>query len=224
MRASFKPVGEADFYRPDTPKILRPVRPAPFRALLWVVLILFGGTLLGIASAYLVIERDRPLMALRIGVWETDPHAGTEASDPYSAAIYSRGALVPLAAGEGLAFVARQDSSGAQLDPRCTYTLTGETPTARLWTLTATDRRGRQVETAAGRTFLTSRDLLRKPGGSFTITASPVPSSGNWLPLAAWPADTDGLVLKLRLYDAPVTTGAALSGATMPAIIREDCR
>jgi len=223
MRSTSKPVGEADFYRPDTPKILRPSRPAPFRTLLWIIAILFGGTLLGIASAYLVIERDRPLLTLRIGVWETDPHAGTEASDPYSTAIYSRGALVPLAAGEGLAFVARQDSSGAELDPACTYTLSGETPTARLWTLTATDRRGRQVETVAGRTYLTSRDLLRKSDGSFTITASSMPRSGNWLPLAARPEDTNGLVFKLRLYDAPVTTGSALRGATMPTILAEGC-
>ncbi|GGB50743.1 membrane protein [Roseibium aquae] len=223
MKTATRSHSEADFYRQDIPKMLRPSRPAPLATLLWALGILTCGTLLGIASAYLVIERDRPLQTVRIGAWEMDPTAGTEEADPYSIAIHSRGASVPLASGEGQALIARTDSSGRLLDPSCTYILSGETPAARLWTLTSTDRRGRLAETIAGRTHLSSRALLRRQDGSFEITASPRPASGNWLPLASRPQDMDGLMFKLRLYDAPVTTGAALSNAAMPVISRRSC-
>ena len=74
-----------------------------------------------------------------------------------------------------------------------------------------------------GRSHLTSRQLLREPDGSFEITASTTPQAGNWLPLAAAPFTTEGLRFNLRLYDAPVSTGSALKGVTMPAIDRIDC-
>jgi hypothetical protein len=215
---------EADWYDAELPPILRPQRAAPVKSLVIVLLILFSGSLLGIASAYLMIEREQPFLAVNIGPWSAFPKAGTAEADPYSVAIYTRSARVPLASGEGLALTARTDSTGRTLDPACSYRISGRTPTARLWTLTATGLHGRLMETLAGRTSLTSRQILRAEDGSFTITAATKPHSGNWLPLARKPAQENGLIFVFRLYDAPVTTGSALDGAVMPAIERLTCQ
>ncbi|MTI42639.1 hypothetical protein JM93_00818 [Roseibium hamelinense] len=218
MNAPLKPLGETGFYGTDTPRILRTPRPAPLRVLVGLFLITVIGALLGIGSAYVIIEAERPFNAVEIGPWEAYPLAGTKDADPYSVAIYTRGAIIPLANGEGLALTARTDSADSILDPSCTYRISGQTPTARLWTLTATDRHGRLFETLPGRTFLTSRGLLRKPDSSFDIIASRSAQPGNWLPLPADPQSVEGLYLTLRLYDAPVTTGAAIEGVSMPSI------
>lgn len=223
MNVSIRPLVEGDWNETDLPPILQTQRPRPLRTLAILTLILFVGVLLGISSAYMVIERERPLMAVNIGSWEAYPQAGTAQADPYSVAIYTRGAKVPLASGEGLALVARTDDSGAALDPTCRYRLSGQTPTARLWTLTATNKAGHLVETLPGRSVISSRQLLRRADGSFVIVASTTPRSGNWLPLARAPFSSDGLMFTLRLYDAPVTIGASLDGAAMPSITRLDC-
>lgn len=218
-----QPPSESDFYVERLPRILRPQRSLPLQRVFAVITVLFAGSLLGIASAYLVIERERPFLALTIGPWSTFPKAGTAQADPYSVAIYTRSARVPLASGEGLALTARTDSSGTSLDPACSYLISGTTPTARLWTLTATDFYGHLPVTRAGRSNVTSYELLRAEDGSFAITASTRPHSGNWLPLARNPESETGLMFTFRLYDAPVTTGSALDGASMPSIERLSC-
>ena len=75
----------------------------------------------------------------------------------------------------------------------------------------------------SGRVNLASDTLLRNPDGTFEITAATRPHSGNWLPLAVGARAADGLRFVLRVYDAPVTTGAALDGVTMPTIDRMGC-
>ncbi|MCV0429795.1 MAG: DUF1214 domain-containing protein [Roseibium sp.] len=225
--ASIRPPGqthsEADWYDEKLPIAIRPHRSHPLRTLATVTLVVALASLLGISSAYFVIEREQPLDAVTIGSWQAYPKAGTADADPYSVAIYTRGAVVPLASGEGLALVAREDRAGHVLDPTCIYRIAGQTPSARLWTLTAVDGHGRLVETLPGRVHLASQNLLRNPDGTFEVTAARNPHSGNWLPLAATANASDGLRFVLRLYDAPVTTGAALDGVGMPTIERLGC-
>ncbi|WP_417684685.1 DUF1214 domain-containing protein [Roseibium sp.] len=217
------PVSEADFKDSALPPILRPQRPLPVRNMITAVAVLFAGALLGIATAYVAIERERPFLAVNIGPWSSYPKAGTADADPYSVAIYTRSARVPLASGEGLALSARFDSSGRDLDPGCSYRISGTTPTARLWTLTASDIHGRLQKSVAGRVHISSDTLLRRDDGSFSVTASRTPHSGNWLPLGQQMDGDAGLMFTFRLYDAPVTTGSALDGAVMPAIERLSC-
>lgn len=223
MRPSDHGYSETDWYDDKQPIVLRPYRSHPLRKLAAVCLVIVLASLLGISSAYLIIEREQPLNSVSIGPWRAYPKAGTDEADPYSVAIYTRGAVVPLASGEGLALVAREDDVGHLLDPTCIYRLSGQTPTSRLWTMTAVDGHGQLVETLAGRAHLVSSNLLRNPDGTFEITAARNPHSGNWLPLAASAHASDGLRFVLRLYDAPVTTGASLDGVRVPQIERLGC-
>ena len=85
---------------------------------------------------------------------------------------------VPLGAGEGISFTAEVDSTGAPLSGACTYRIVGQTPAARLWTLTAYDGAGRLMANAARRPGFHSREIVRNADGSFEITISPEVAAG----------------------------------------------
>ena len=127
--------------------------------------------------------------------------------------------VVAMGAGEGLVFIAEQDDEGRSLDGGCDYALTGEAPTARLWTLTVSDLAGRLPRAASGRTFLTSREILRDIDGRFEIAVSAGARPGNWLPAPAEGA----LRLVLRLYDTPLALSPG-ADMVMPHIERRGCR
>ncbi|AXS39950.1 DUF1214 domain-containing protein [Breoghania sp. L-A4] len=174
----------------------------------------------GIGSAYLAVDRGRLFNAVQLGQWTAYPSAGTPDADPYSAATLARTGQVPLGAGEGLAFFAEHDSEGNALTGACDYRIAGDTPPARLWTLTATDTAGRLIENSAGRQSLDSKALLRNTDGSFSVSVSRYARPGNWLPLG----EARRVVFVLRLYDTPLTTGTGLADLEMPEINRGDCR
>ena len=175
---------------------------------------------LGFATAWFAVDRGFLFGGISVGPWEAWPRAGSPDADPYSIARLARTGEVPLGAGEGLAFAATTDQDGAPLAGNCSYRLDGQTPAARLWTLTAYDRDGRLMANAARRTGFHSREILRRQDGSFVISVSGQVHPGNWLPIA-----TDGpFGLVFRVYDTPLTTGGEVSDTMMPRVVREECR
>ena len=175
---------------------------------------------LGLATAWYAVDRGPLFGGMAIGPWQAWPSAGSPNADPYAIARLARTGEMPLGAGEGLALTARSDSAGDPLNGSCTYRLDGQTPAARLWTLTAYDGNGRLMANAARRSGFHSREILRRPDGSFVVTVSPDVQPGNWLPVAAGVP----FVLAFHLYDTPLTTGGEVSDRMMPSIEREACR
>ena len=173
----------------------------------------------GIGSAWFAIDQGRLFGAVVVGDWTAWPLEGTADADPYALAMLARTGEVPLGAGEGLTFNADRDRDGEALTGHCTYVVAGETPAARLWTLTAYDDEDRLMINAANRIGFHSREILRDRGGNFTITVSPSVQPGNWLPIA--PVDRFRLVL--RLYDTPLTTGRQLAELIMPSVEKVAC-
>jgi len=176
-------------------------------------------TTFGFLSAWYAIDRGMVFDRVTVGGWTAWPNAGSISADPYSLAMLARSGEVPLGAGEGIAFTAEADKSGRPLSGRCDYTIVGQTPSARLWTLTVYDGDGHLMTNAAERTSFHSREIVRRPDGSFEIALSSTVKPGNWLPIG--PAG--GFKLVLRLYDTPVTTGSQLAALTMPEIVAGRC-
>lgn len=190
------------------------------RLLIDIAIAVAIAAILGFATAWYAVDRGFLFGAISVGPWEAWPGAGSPDADPYSIARLARTGEVPLGAGEGLAFTAVTDQDGAPLAGNCTYRLDGQTPAARLWTLTAYDGNGRLMANAARRTGFHSREILRRQDGSFVIMASNRVHPGNWLPVA-----TEGpFSLVFRLYDTPLTTGGEVSDTMMPRVTREECR
>lgn len=175
--------------------------------------------ILGLSTAWLAVDRGFLFGSVSIGNWTAWPLAGSPDADPYSLARLARTGEVPLGAGEGLAFTTDVDSDGETLSGGCSYRIVGQTPAARLWTLTAYDEKGRLIPNAAQRQGFHSGEILRRSDGSFEIAVSTDVQPGNWLPVSG----AEPFKIILRLYDTPLTTGGTFADSTMPAVERVAC-
>jgi hypothetical protein len=175
---------------------------------------------LGIYSAVKATEGLPPLGKLQIGAWIAHPSVGGNKPDPYTQAWLSRSGSLPLAAAEGLQFTAENDGTGRALDASCTYSIAGDSPAARRWTLYIL--RGGipfTIDTPGIPFTLHSRGVVRSANGSFHISVAPAPQPGNWIY-----AGPDGpFVLSLTLYDTTIASDTGLSEITMPTVKRERC-
>lgn len=179
------------------------------------------GLAVGLWATAASLRSGRGYDSAAIGAWIVSEKAGAPDADPYTRAILERSGEIPLAAGEGLQFIARADDSGAALDPRCVYLVGRTTPPARYWTLSVIDRQGFPVENAAERYGFRSSEIVRSADGSFDIAVSARAHPGNWLPIG----NRNRFALALRLYDSPVSaTAGAIEKAAMPRIARESCQ
>jgi hypothetical protein len=178
------------------------------------------GILIGALLTFIVLERGTSFGAIEAGPWTGWPRSGTSDVDPYTRAMMAYSGEMPLSASEGLSFVAHADSNGADLNSDCDYTVKGEMPRARFWTLTLLSPAGFPVATKGGRQGFTSSEVLRGGGGEFEIALSRHARPGNWLPIG----DTSKFILVLHLYDSELSSATvALDAANMPQIVRGRC-
>lgn len=174
---------------------------------------------LGTWTAWLTVRSPAPIDAITVGPWQAWPNAGTPEVDPYSHARLARTGEIPLGSGEGLALFASSDTRGRPLLARCDYSIHGQTPPARLWTMTIEHFDGSVADDANGAHAIGSDGILRTPDGSFNISVSERPQPGNWLSTER----TSRFRIVVRLYDTTVRTVTALTTLTMPRIERRTC-
>lgn len=182
--------------------------------------VLIVGLLLGGFSAQFAIERTYGIGAIKAGNWRAWPFVGGLEVDPYTAARSTIEGLIPLGAGEGLAFETVSDSAGRRLQRQCSYDLVGNTPSAQVWTLTAYTPDGRLIRNAQGEaSAILSTGVVRNPDFTLRIRVGDFPASGNWMRLSG----RGDYKLVLRLYDTPTTSSAGLSAPSLPRIERQEC-
>jgi hypothetical protein len=178
------------------------------------------GVLLGLFVTFVVVERGKGFGAITAGPWTGWPRNGTSDIDPYTRTILAYSGEMSLSESEGMSFVARGDSNGAEFEPACDYVLKGDIPSARYWTLTLLSPAGASIANAAGRQGFTSSEVLRASDGQFEITLSRHARPGNWLPIGG----TSKFILVLRLYDGELGAPAtALDAANLPSLARSRC-
>ena len=176
--------------------------------------------MVGLGATSLVSSRDLPFGRFQIGAWTAWPKTGSQDIDPYGRAVTARTGVLPLASGDGIAFVARADDEGRALDTRCDVVLSGTTPPARYWTLTAYDASGALIANPVGRYGFTSAEIVRHSDGAFDIVAAPRARPGNWLPVSG----NGRYVLVMRLYDTPIGVRTrADRQIAMPAVSVRSC-
>lgn len=174
---------------------------------------------LGLWSAWLAVRSPTPIDTITLGAWQAWPNAGTSDADPYSRARQARIGEIPLGSGEGLMLLAQNDDTGADLRAACSYRIAGQTPPARLWTVTLEHLDGNVVRGATNVAALGSDSLLRAPDGSFEIALSKTPEIGNWISTD----NADRFRIVIRLYDTTARRGTELTTLFMPRIIRDRC-
>lgn len=179
--------------------------------------IAFGG---GIWSTRLALDATVGFGAIKLGPWEAFPEAQTADADPYAKSHRANAGRLLYASAEGLSFTAATDDAGARLTSNCSYRLTGQTPTARFWTLFATAPNGQPPSaTATLPVVLNSRMVLRRPDGSLDITISPSARPGNWLAVS----NPGPFRLTLTLLDTPAAGSSGLIDLSMPGIRKIGC-
>lgn len=174
---------------------------------------------LGLGSAWVAVRSPAPIDAIELGAWQAWPNAGTANADPYSLAWLARTGEIPLGSGEGLMLLAQSDDSGNPLTSNCDYRIFGQTPAARLWTLSIEDSEGRVAARGNAVAALGSDVLLHTPDGGFEITLSKNPQAGNWVSTE----QAASFRIVVRLYDTAARTTTALTTLTMPRILRRRC-
>ncbi|MCP4183346.1 MAG: DUF1214 domain-containing protein [Hyphomicrobiales bacterium] len=177
----------------------------------------------GATSAWYSIQRSHGIGAINIGVWTAWPYSGANQADPYTLARITSDSTLPLGAAEGLAFEATRDDDGAFLKLECNYILEGNTPKAKLWSLTPYRQDGKSIQTEKDNNLISyhtnSTRLLRYADGTFQIALGPIPSPGNWLATRG-----NGVYrLVLRLYDTPIASNTGIADPIMPKIINIGC-
>lgn len=185
------------------------------RTLINIAIVLFIGLVLGGLSANLTLQKSHGIGAVNTGSWSAWPFVGGAEVDPYTSAKATADGTIPLGAAEGLAFEAINDQDNATLRRKCNYEISGNTSSARLWTLSAYDTNGDliikdNVQVSA----VFSRNIVRYPDSSFVVKVGTSPKSSNWLPIAG----EGNFKLVLRLYDTPITSNSGVIDPQMPRI------
>lgn len=178
-----------------------------------VLAIALGG---GIWVTDYALEHFDGFGELQIGSWSAFPASGTIEADPYSKAQAARKASLALGAAEALAFHARRDDNGRELQRGCTYRLSGFTPPARFWTLYPASPDLRPITPGTGlQPALHSREVLYNEDGSVSITIGPEASPDNWLAVGG----SGAFVLVMTLYDTPAASSSGLVDLLMPRLL-----
>ncbi|AYD00176.1 DUF1214 domain-containing protein [Neorhizobium sp. NCHU2750] len=174
----------------------------------------------GIWSTRLALNATIGFGAIKLGAWEAFPQAQTADADPYAKSHRANAGKLLYATAEGLSFIASTDDSGARLVGSCSYALSGDTPSARYWTLFATGPDGRPPSFGADRpTALNSRMVLREADGSADITIAATARAGNWLAVSPQAP----FRLTLTLLDTPAAGSSGLIDLSMPSIRKIGC-
>jgi hypothetical protein len=190
------------------------------RLLIGTLFALIVAAVVGLGATYLALAHGVSFGALSVGSWTAWPKAGTMDIDPYARASIARSGRLPLALGDGVAFLARTDDKGRPLDGRCDVVLSGVTPAARFWTLTLYNLDGGLVANTVQRHGFTSHEIVRHADGSFEIILAPRTHPGNWLPTGG----IEHYILDLRFYDTSIGVSAKeRREVPMPAVTTRGC-
>jgi hypothetical protein len=207
-------------------------RPAPWReeeathsmrSLAYFIGTFVIALMLGIGSAWYMIERGSPLTTTKVGPWDGWITEGNPQADPYTKAHVARSGRLPLTSTVARYFTARSDSAGRTLVSSCEYSIEGGPLNARWWSLAVYDTYGGLIDNASARYSFNSEEMLRHADGSYRVNLSRQARPENWLPSGE--ADQN-LVLMLRIYSPRETDASGIGlvpSERLPKIERKSC-
>ncbi|HEY7392343.1 MAG TPA: DUF1214 domain-containing protein [Bryobacteraceae bacterium] len=152
----------------------------------------------------------------KIGPWRVDLTPGSERAGMYTRAFIAWNSLFALRAPEAVYFTARHDSDGNRLECQATYSIEGQDPDARWWSLTVYQK-NHLIPNSLGRYSFSQTTVARNGEGRWRIHLSPQQQAENWLPTGE-PQGNCGLAL--RLYGPARDTLANLESIRLPQIHR----
>jgi hypothetical protein len=180
--------------------------------------------ILGIGSAWYMIERGSPLTTAVVGPWKSWLSEGNPNADPYTRAHLARSGRLPLTSTAARYFVANTDGRGGTLSSGCEYSIIGAPLNARWWSLAVYDEYGSLIANPSNRYSFNSEEALRRADGGFRINLARNARPENWLPGGTGP--DRNLVLVLRIYgsrDTDISGIGQVPPDRLPKIERVRC-
>jgi hypothetical protein len=180
--------------------------------------------ILGIGSAWYMIERGSPLTTATIGPWQSWLSEGNPNADPYTRAHLARSGRLPLTSTVARYFIARTDDRGSSLSSACEYSIVGAPLNARWWSLAVYDEYGSLIANPSDRYSFNSEEAIRHADGTFHINLSRNARPENWLPGGTGP--DRNLMLVLRVYgsrDTDISGIGQIPADSLPKIERVRC-
>ncbi len=216
---------------PNLPVALASPRAAPWReeantsmrSLGYFIAAFAAALVLGIGSAWYMIERGSPLTTERAGPWESWLNDGNPNADPYTRAHLARSGRLPLTTTVARYFVAHTDNAGRSLRSSCVYSIVGSPLNARWWSLAVYDSYGGLIENSSERYSFNSEEAVRRADGTFRINLARRARPENWLPSGE---QDQRLILFLRIYgprDSDVSGVGQIPESRLPRIERIEC-
>jgi hypothetical protein len=217
---------------PNSPLVLAPTQSTAWReeeathsmrSLGYFVGTFVVALMLGIGSAWYMIERGSPLTTTKVGPWDGWVSEGNPSADPYTLAHVARSGRLPLTSTVARYFVARSDNAGRSLTSDCEYLIEGFPLNARWWSLAVYDEYGGLIDNSSARYSFNSEEMLRHADGTFRVNLSRNARPENWLPSGA---SDQYLVLLLRIYNPRETDGSGIGlipNDRLPKIERKEC-
>jgi hypothetical protein len=180
--------------------------------------------ILGIGSAWYMIEHGSPLTTAKVGPWQSWLSEGNPNADPYTRAHLARSGRLPLTSTVARYFVAHTDSRGSTLTSACEYEITGAPINARWWSLAVYDEYGSLIDNPSNRYSFNSEEALRRANGTFHINLARKARPENWLPSGQGPERN--LILVLRVYgsrDTDISGIGQIPADRLPKVERTRC-
>jgi hypothetical protein len=188
-----------------------------------IVSFIFAGILVGMLSAWYMIEHGTALTTSYAGAWKSWINAGGIDADPYTLASMARSGRLPITTSSALYFTAEVDDDGDRLVASCDYVVSGKSLDADWWSFAVYQPDGRPIRNSLHRASLNSTGMLRLANGGYQITLAARARPGNWIEMGG----EEPLVLMIRLYGIHVTKDTQRSSAieqNLPVVRRLECR
>lgn len=173
----------------------------------------------GVGGAAYTVRSGALGSGMSIGPWRTGTDFGTAEANARTRAVIALSGLLALPAREARYYTAATDDSGAPLDGRCTYRVTGGELPGRWWSLTLYDDAGYLVPNVAGVFSVASAALASAERAAWTITVAPDRQPGHWLPTGG----IERFDLTLRTYLPPGAGRTTPPREVLPRIAKESC-
>lgn len=177
---------------------------------------------IGLGTAWYMVDTGSALSTRRIGVWSVWHGAGAPKADPYTRAHLARSSELPITSERALYYLATQDGAGDPLVSGCEYIIGGPPMNAAWWSIAVYDSAGRLIANKADRHAFSSREMVRRVDGSYRVVLARNARPGNWLPTG----DAKRLQIVLRLFAPRGAAGSIDSSVVerqLPEIAKRDC-
>lgn len=198
----------------------------------WLTRSLFviSAVVVGITAAWLLVKKGGDASTVHAGPWRASTLTGSVDSGALLRAQVAVAGLLALNRQETMYYVARQDSAGQPLRAQCRYSIKGATPASRWWSVTAYADDYFLFTVPSGRYSFNSEQHKILAGDqpqkllSFAMQTGPELTGPEWHVPTPASAQSQGLVLTLRLYNPSPQLAQAPETLKAPSIERiGDC-